>query len=142
MLIANQPYMQDLQSVITSSWFTVDEAVYVYASVSEVIFPEKHLLIVRDGTEITVATDVRHLPLPHCLHMNKEEWKLLNIRCSSPFYCVGFIATISDALARAGIDIVMVSSFSNDLILVMQKDLERTVEILVQLGFRKNQPVG
>ena len=136
MLSKTQTYKEKLEPVIATSWFTVDEATYVYASVAEVKEPEKHLLVVRDGTEITVATDINHLPLPHCLHVNKEQWKLINIRCGNPFYCVGFIAAITDALATAGIDIVIISSFSNDLILVMQQDLERSVEVLVEIGFR------
>jgi hypothetical protein len=69
--------------------------------------------------------------------VNKEQWKLVNIRCGNPFYCVGFIAFITDALAIAGIDIVIISGFSTDLILVMQQDLERAVEVLVGIGFRQ-----
>lgn len=136
MLTKTQTYKKELEPVIAASWFTISEATYVYASVTEVQESEKHLLVVRDGTEITVATDVNHLPLPHCLQVNKEHWKLLNIRCGNPFYCVGFIATITDALANVGIDIVIISSFSNDLILVMQQDLERAVEVLVRIGFK------
>lgn len=143
MITAPKTYREDLEAVIASSWFTVDEAQYVYASVTSVTEPEKHLLVVRDGEEITVVTDVAHLPLPHCLKMNGEQWKLINIRCGNPFYCVGFIASITDALAAAGIDIVIISSFSNDLILVMQQDLERAVNVLVEIGFKqKEQRLG
>jgi hypothetical protein len=137
MLTTNKRYKNELEAVIAASWFTVNEEVYVYASVTEVAEPEKHLLVVRDGEEITLATDARHLPVPHCLQVNKEQWKLVNIRCGNPFYCVGFIASITDALAVAGIDIVIISGFSTDLILVMQQDLERAVEVLVGIGFRQ-----
>ena len=136
--MTNKNYKEDLEPVIASSWFTVDEAVYVYASVSSVPEPEKHLLVVRDGEEITVVTNTAHLPLYGCLKMNGEQWKLVNIRCGNPFYCVGFIASITDSLALAGIDIVIISSFSNDLVLVMQQDLERAIEILVKIGFSQN----
>ncbi|HYO21509.1 MAG TPA: ACT domain-containing protein [Flavisolibacter sp.] len=138
MLTSPKRYKKDLQAVIAASWFTVDEAVYVYASVTAVPEPEKHLLVVRDGAEITVATDEKHLPLPNCRQVNDEQWRLVNIRCGNPFYCVGFIASITDALATAGIDIVIISSFSNDLILVMQQDLERAVNVLVGIGFRQD----
>lgn len=135
MISSTDSYKKELGSVIAASWFTVDKAEYVYASVSKVTDAEKHLLVVRDGTEITVATDAKNLPLRDCLHVNKEKWKLINIRCGNPFYCVGFIATITDALAVAGIDIVIISSFSNDLILVMQQDIEKAMEILIGIGF-------
>ncbi|HUC83016.1 MAG TPA: ACT domain-containing protein [Flavisolibacter sp.] len=137
MFTTDRPYRKELQAVIAASWFSIDNATYVYASVTEVPEPEKHLLVVRDGTETTVATNVQHLPLPHCLQVNKDHWKLINIRCGNPFYCVGFIATITDALASAGVDIVIVSSFSNDLVLVTAQDLDKAVEILEGLGFRK-----
>ena len=136
MLSNHKPYKTELAAVIAASWFTIDEAVYVYAQVTAVTEPEKHLLVVRDGTEITVATDEKNLPLPHCLQVNKEQWRLVNIRCGNPFYCVGFIALITDALAIAGIDIVIISSFSNDLILVAQQDLDKAVNVLTALGFK------
>ncbi|RYZ19498.1 MAG: ACT domain-containing protein [Chitinophagaceae bacterium] len=132
-------YQEALKPVIAASWFTVGETTYVYASVAAVIEPEKHLLVVRESKEITVVTDRQHLPLPHCLQVNKEQWKMITIRCGNPFYCVGFVASITDALATAGIDIVIISSFSNDLILVMEKDLNRTVETLVATGFRHGE---
>jgi len=130
-------YKKDLEAVIASSWFTVEEAIYVYASVSEVPEPQKHLLVVREDEEITIATNSTNLPLPFCLQVNKEHWRLVTIRCGNPFYCVGFVATITGALADVGIDIIIISSFSNDLILVMEKDLERAVEVLVEIGFRR-----
>ena len=136
--MTNKNYKKDLEAVIATSWFTVDEATYIYASVDSVSYPEKHLLVVRDSEEITVVTNKKNLPLRGCLKMNAEQWKLLNIRCGNPFYCVGFIASITDSLALAGIDIVIISSFSNDLILVMQQDLERAIEVLIGIGFRQN----
>jgi hypothetical protein len=50
---------------------------------------------------------------------------------------VGFIALITGVLADAGIDIVLISSFSNDLILVMEKDMDDTVRILKETGFKQ-----
>jgi hypothetical protein len=133
----NTEYKKDLAPVIAASWFTIDNGTYVYASVGEVAHPEKHLLVVRDGIEITVVTDTSNLPLAGNYQLNKERWKLVNIRCGNPFYCVGFIAYITDTLAIAGIDIVITSSFSNDLVLVMDKDLEQAVEILKEAGFQQ-----
>ncbi|MCP9749686.1 ACT domain-containing protein [Ferruginibacter sp. HRS2-29] len=128
-------YKQELAPVIAASWFTLDPGTYVYTSAEKVNDPEKHLLVVRDGIEITVVTDISNLPMEGNYKENKERWKLLNIRCGSPFYCVGFIAYITDTLAVAGIDIVITSSFSNDLILVMDKDLERAIMLLKEAGF-------
>jgi len=131
-------YLKNLEPVIAASWFTIDAGTYVYASVQTVSNAEKHLMVVRDAGEITVVTDMNNLPLEGPYQQNKEKWKLVNIRCGNPFYCVGFIALITGVLADAGIDIVLISSFSNDLVLVMEKDMDDTVRILKDTGFKQH----
>lgn len=135
-MISEKNYLHQLQPVIDSSWFTIDEGTYVYTHVKEVTDAEKHLMVVRDVDEITVLTEISNLPDINYLQRNKENWKLINIRCGNPFYCVGFIAHITGMLANAGIDIVLVSTFSKDLVLVMENDLKDTVSVLVGAGFK------
>lgn len=130
-------FRQALSEVIKASWFSLEPGVYVYCRVQEVDHPEKHLMIVRDGQEITVVTREENLSLLGSYEANNEKWHLLNIRCGNPFYCPGFIATITTGMAEEGIDIVITSSFSNDLIMVMEKDLDQAVEILRNMGFEK-----
>ncbi len=132
---AQKNYLNQLQPVIDSSWFTIDEGTYVYAQVNEVLQSEKHLMVVRDVDEITVVTESSNLPFIKYQQRNKESWKLINIRCGNPFYCVGFIAHITGLLAHAGIDVVLVSTFSNDLVLVIEKDLQHAVSVLIEAGF-------
>lgn len=134
----NKDYRKKLAPVIAASWFTIDPGTYVYASAEVVNDPEKHLLMIRDGYEITIVTDIHNLPLSGKHELNKEHWKMLNIRCGNPFYCVGFIAYITDVLAVEGIDIVITSSFSNDLVLVMEADLEKAVKLLSNAGFQQH----
>ena len=134
----NKDYRKKLAPVIAASWFTIDKGTYVYASVAEVKDPAKHLMVIRDGQEITIVTEMNNLPLSGNYQLNKEHWKMLNIRCGNPFYCVGFIAYITDVLAVEGIDIVITSSFSNDLVLVMEADLEKAVTLLSDAGFQQH----
>jgi len=94
-------------------------------------------MVVREVDEITVLTDIVNLPAINYLERNKENWKLINIRCGNPFYCVGFIAHITGVLANAGIDIVLVSTFSKDLVLVIEKDLKDAVRLLMAAGFKQ-----
>jgi hypothetical protein len=136
-MITEKNYLTRLQPVINSSWFTIDKGTYVYALVNEVTLAEKHLMIVRDIDEITVLTETSNLCNINYTERNKENWKLVNIRCGNPFYCVGFIAHITGILAEAGIDIVLVSTFSKDLVLVMEKDLQHAVRILIDAGFKE-----
>jgi hypothetical protein len=136
-MISEKNYLQKLQPVIDSSWFTIDEGTYVYTHVKEVTHAEKHLMVVREVDEITVLTEISNLPAVNYLQGNKENWKLINIRCGNPFYCVGFIAHITGVLANAGIDIVLISTFSKDLVLVIEKDLQQAVSILIEVGFKQ-----
>ena len=91
----------------------------------------------RDSEEITVVTDSRNLPLMGEYERNAENWKLLNIRCGKPFYCVGFLAAIAQQMASYGIDIVMTSTFSNDHVLVKEEEAEMAIGLLCDLGFSK-----
>ncbi|MFT3908382.1 MAG: ACT domain-containing protein [Ferruginibacter sp.] len=126
---------EKLQEIIRASWFIVEDGAYIYTSVKEITTPGKHLMIINDGKEITIVTREENLPLPGTYEANKDKWRLLNIRCGNPFYCSGFIAYITGALAAKGIDIVITSSFSNDLVMVMEKDLDVSVDTLIEIGF-------
>ncbi|MEO8770715.1 MAG: ACT domain-containing protein [Ferruginibacter sp.] len=128
-----------LSEVIKLSWFTVEDGAYIYTSVKEIKHPEKHLMLINDGKEITVVTLEENLPLLGAYEANKDKWRLINIRCGNPFYCSGFIAHITNALAAKGIDIVLTSSFSNDLVMVMERDLEVSVGTLVEIGFVRKE---
>ncbi len=79
-----------LQEVINYSWFTIDEGTYAYTKVTEIKNVKKHLIITQDGDEITVVTDIKNLKNLGDYERNAEDLKLINIRCSNPFYCVGF----------------------------------------------------
>ena len=128
-----------LQKVIDLSWFTIDEGVYVYTRVKDVINPENHLIVTRDSDEITVVTDVNNLKDLGEFERNEENWKLINIRCGNPFYCVGFLAAISSQTAMNGIDITMTSTFTNDYIMVKEDELDKCTKLLIELGFQKRE---
>ena len=68
---------------------------------------------------------------------NAEDWKLINIRCGNPFYCVGFLAAISSQTALNGLDITMTSTYTNDYIMCKEEELEKCANLLISLGFSK-----
>ena len=126
-----------LQKVIDLSWFTIDPGVYAYTRVKKVINPDKHLIITRDSDEITVVTDLINLDSLGAYERNDENWKLINIRCGNPFYCVGFLAAISSQTALNGLDITMTSTYTNDYIMVKEDEMVKCIELLLELGFQK-----
>jgi hypothetical protein len=126
---------ESTQQVIADSTFRF-AGTYRYASVRSVAHPEKHLMVTRDETEITVVTQEEHLAGLDVLDLNADRWLLLAIDCANPFYCVGFIAKISAVLSGAGFDILVVSTFSRDWVFVKEGDGPRAAELLRESGFR------
>jgi hypothetical protein len=125
-----------IQEVIACSTFIVDPTVYKYYLVAAYRQPEAHLQVIHNGSEITVITKESNAGLLDILQTNPEQWRLLNIRCGSPFYCQGFIAAVSSALAAEKIDLTITSTFEYDLVFVQQEKLERAVECLKEIGFQ------
>ena len=126
-----------LQEVIDCSWFTIDEGTYAYTKVTEIKNVKKHLIITQDSDETTVVTDIKNLKDLGDYERNAENWKLINIRCGNPFYCVGFLAAISSQTALNGLDITMTSTYTNDYIMCKQEELEKCTSLLISLGFSK-----
>ena len=51
------------------------------------------------------------------------------------FELVGFISRIATALAAEGISIFAISAFTTDHIMVKEKNIEKTINVLENLGF-------
>ena len=61
---------------------------------------------------------------------------LLSIDCANPFYCAGFIASISAPFRDAGVDILVVSTFTRDWVFVKESEAGLAQEILLAAGFQ------
>ena len=128
---------KDLKKVIQSSWFTIENGLYVYAKVTNVHTPEKHLIVTRDSDEITVVTKTSNLADLGDYERNPDNWVLLNIKCGNPFYCEGFLAAIASAFASKGIDITLTSTYTNDYVMVQQNNIDKATSLLKNIGFRQ-----
>ncbi len=133
---------EELVEVIRSSWFTVEEGIYVYTKVDEVLHPEAHLLVTRDTDEITVLTEESNLEYLGGYERNPDNWNLLNIKCGNPFYCKGFIAAIASVFAENDMDITITSTYTNDYIMVQSENINRAIEILKAIGFSQRTNRG
>ncbi|MFN8553807.1 MAG: ACT domain-containing protein [Candidatus Obscuribacterales bacterium] len=71
------------------------------------------------------------------IERNKDVYKLIALNVSVPFYSVGFIATVCDALASAGMNVLVVSTFSRDYIMVRVDLIERSRGDPAFTGFRR-----
>lgn len=107
----------------------------MYVRAGKVRHPEKHLMVFRDERETTVVTLEENLGDVEVLELNRDRWRLFDIEPETPFYCVGFIAKMASVLSEAGIDILVISTFSRDCVLVKVEDGARAAALLEGIGF-------
>ena len=90
--------------------------------------------VIRDNREITI---ISKNPLHGKTEILDSEtgWKLLTFDAVLPFSMTGFIAKITTALAEGCIPVFVLSAYSTDHILIKNENLEKTLNILIDLGF-------
>ena len=140
--ILSNMWREEIKKIISQCHFTVEPGYFVYAKVSELRDAGQHLAITRDGDEITVVTRSNQLAGLSIIATHKGKWKLLLIRCAVPFDCLGFLASISMAMADAQINITLVSTFTNDYVMVEEVNCDKATQILIQLGFRRRSELS
>jgi len=87
-----------------------------------------------DKKETTVVIEESRIPDKDVTAI-ESGWKIITFDMVLPFGLCGFLAKISGELARAGISIFVLSSYSTDHILVKKKDLARAAAQIRKLGF-------
>jgi hypothetical protein len=125
--------MPTLEEIIKTSSIIIHKGRYAYLKAESV--PEgKHFMISRDETETTVVTEERFVEsVPY---KEAVKWfKLFEIKVSAPFIALGFLAKIAQTVADEGLNILIVSTFSKDYILVREETQERAASALAALGF-------
>jgi uncharacterized protein len=95
--------------------------------------PQKFFAVIRDEMELTVIVNENEID-PSIVIAEEKNWRLLTFDTVLPFELVGFLAVVAEALAREGISIVSISSYSTDHILVKEKNLKKSISTLEQLG--------
>lgn len=127
----------EIDKIIKQSSFKIEEGSFVYAKVAEAPNIENHFFISKDKDEITVVTEEKNLPELALIEKNKEVYRLVSLNVSVPFYAIGFIATVSQAIAKEGLNILVVSTYSKDYILVKDDRIEDARSVLLKLGFQE-----
>jgi hypothetical protein len=86
-----------------------------------------------DKKEITIVIEQGKVDKEEVIEI-KKNWKILTFDMVLPFGLVGFLATVSSALADEGISIYVISAYSTDHILVRKKDIVKAGKKLKKLG--------
>lgn len=129
----------DLQEVIKNSTFAVHPGKYVYAKVASAPNLDDAFMISRDDNEITAVFEVARVGSFAIIEQNKDLRKLIEIKVSAPFYAVGFLAAITEAITAKGCNNLVVSTYSKDYVLVTEAHFEQAKQALVELGFSANK---
>jgi hypothetical protein len=124
----------ELREVLASSTFFVADGVYVCAKVSESFGNGRHFMVTCDGLETTVITEVANLSPAEVTELNDTRYRLIGINVAAPFTCVGFLAAVTGAIAERGVDLLAVSTYSRDYVLVAEQDVEAASLALKDLG--------
>jgi hypothetical protein len=126
----------EVKDILEQSSFTVIPGVWLCVKVRTV--PQaRHFMIAQDNDEITVVTEKERVGELDTIERNKDERSLISLNVSIPFYSVGFLAAISSAIAEAGMNILIISTFSKDYILINQDSLEKAKDVLLKLDIKE-----
>lgn len=126
-----------LKKIIEGSSFILHEGRFVYTKVKTAPQISNHFLVSKDIDEITVVTKEENFSELDLIEKNKDFYSLIELKVSIPFYAVGFLATVSSAIANKGMNILIVSTYSKDYILVQEDQRENAIQVLTELGFSK-----
>lgn len=90
---------------------------------------------IRYNGEITVIMEQSKVRGEDIIEIERD-WKLITFDTILGLNLVGFIAKISEILAKENISIFVLSSYFTDHVLVKAKDLDKAVEALERLGVK------
>ncbi|PIN76892.1 hypothetical protein COV17_00595 [Candidatus Woesearchaeota archaeon CG10_big_fil_rev_8_21_14_0_10_36_11] len=95
---------------------------------------KNHFLICRDKDETTIITEEKNVLTTK--HEKEVKWfKLIEIKVSVPFLTPGFLAKISKTISNQNLNILIVSTFSKDYVLIREEDFEVALNALKDIGF-------
>ena len=128
-----------LQQIIKTSTFETQPGIYQYLKIKKVNDLGKHFFVSKDDDETTIVTRKEYAGKIDLIEKNKDYWRLIALNNSSPFYSVGFLATVSSSIAKAGMNVLIISTYSKDYIMVRRQNFPKIIQILKKLGFKINK---
>ena len=123
-----------LREVIRGSQAILHEGCYAYLKAASQTNLADHFLVAREGDETMVVTQERHVS--SVLFEEDVKWfRLIEIQVSLPFLAKGFIAAVTRALADRDLNVLVVSTFSKDYLLIREEGADEALAALRALGF-------
>ncbi|MBI1969210.1 ACT domain-containing protein [Candidatus Woesearchaeota archaeon] len=123
----------EIKRAIKDSVVLIQQGRYAYLKTKEKS-KNGHFLVTQDKDEVTVIAEESNVP--KISYEQIVKWfKLIEIKVSKPFEVVGFLATITKAIADKSITVLIVSTFSKDYLLIREEHLDKAIHALQELGF-------
>lgn len=126
-----------LKEIIESSTFAVMPGRYVYAKAAKVPNLSNCFMISKDKDEITAIVEESNIRKIDVIEKNKDLYKLIELKVSLPFYAVGFLAAVTNAISAEGMNNLVISTYSKDYLLVRVEHEQKAREVLLRLGLRE-----
>ena len=127
----------ELTKILEASTFRVMPGVYKYVKAKVRPSSGDHFAIVEDRDEITVVT--KQPEKVEAFETNPSDYVLVETGVSVPFYSVGYLAAIGQAIAARQMNLLFISTFSKDYFLVLKSKTEEAVEVLKELGLKAKE---
>lgn len=124
----------DIQEAILKSIATIMKDTYVYVKTNDLEKPDIHFMVSKDKDEITVITKKENVKGLNALEI-VGDYKLIEFRPAVPFQTVGFLAKIAEVIANEGMNILIISTFSKDYIMIKEELCEKGILALKKVGF-------
>lgn len=124
----------DVKEAIPKSIATIMKDTYVYVKTDILEKPDIHFMVSKDKDEITVVTKKENLKELNVLEV-VGDYKLIEFKPAVPFQTVGFLAKIAETIANVGMNILIVSTFSKDYIMIKEELCEKGILTLKNVGF-------
>ena len=125
--------MTTLEEEIAWSEIIIQPWRYAYLKTDTQILGD-HFLVSKDADEVTIITEEKNIAWVQYTEATKR-FILLEIRPKTPFLAVGFLAAVTRAIADQELNILVVSTYSKDYILVKEEWNDKAIVALKGLWF-------
>lgn len=124
----------NVKEAIPKSIATIMKGTYVYVKTDVLEKPDIHFMVSKDKDEITVVTRKENLKELNVIEV-VGDYKLIEFKPAVPFQTVGFLAKIAETIANEGMNILIISTFSKDYIMIKEELCEKGISALENVGF-------
>ncbi|TSC56578.1 MAG: hypothetical protein Greene071421_116 [Parcubacteria group bacterium Greene0714_21] len=91
--------------------------------------------VLQDKNEITVVIEQSRIgEHQNDILESSNDWNIITFDMLLSLNMVGFIAHVTSALAKKGVDVLTFSAYSTEHVLVQSKDLAKALTVLEHLG--------